>query len=295
MSGAVRAVDRAGGSAESTPVVHVRRNARWRGLGLADIWAYRGLMLTLGLRDIKLRQKQTLLGIGWVVLQPLLSAGVLTVVFGLVVAVPTPGGLPFFVFAYLGQMGWSLFSVSLSRTSGSLRGNVALVMKIYFPRPILPFAGVVAGLVDFSIAFTLAIPMIAAYSTGIHIPVAVLAGISMVLLATGIGFMFSSLSVKYRDVLYGLPFVVQLGMYASPVAYSLALARENLEARSPLYFALYMLNPITSLVESFRWALLGEGLFLPGYLAYAVAVSVLVFVAGFLVFRSQEGRFADVI
>ena len=280
----------------SSTIVHIRRGAHWRALGLADIWAYRGLLLSLGLRDVKLRQKQTLLGIAWVVLQPVLSAGVLTAVFGLVVAVPTPGSIPFFVFAYIGQMGWSLFSLAVARTSGSLVGNTALVMKIYFPRPILPLAGVVAGLVDFGISFVLAVPMIAVYGHGgINFPIAVLAGISLVLLATGVGFLFSSLSVRFRDVLLILPFLVQLGLFASPVAYSLAVARDNLSARSPGYFALYMLNPLASLIEAFRWALLGEGLFVMRSFAVAVVLSWVIFVAGFVAFRSAEGTFADVI
>src|SRR6478609_3133338 len=125
---------------DATSVTHIRSGARWRLLGLGDVWAYRGLLLSLGLRDVKLRYKQTLLGVFWVVLQPLLSAGILTAVFGYIAAVPSPSGVPYFVFAYLGQMAWTLFSLTLSRTSGSMIGSVGLVMKIYFPRPILPLA-----------------------------------------------------------------------------------------------------------------------------------------------------------
>lgn len=279
----------------SSTLVHVRRGARWRALGLGDIWDYRGLLVSLGVRDIKLRQKQTLLGFAWVVLQPVLSAGVLTAVFGLIVDVPTPGNVPFFVFAYMGQMGWSLFSGTLSRTSGSLVGNIALVMKIYFPRPILPFASVIAGLVDFAVSFLLAIPMLVYFGAHLHLALTVLAGACLVLFATGIGFIFSSLSVRFRDVLFALPFLLQLGLYASPVAYGLDVARDNLSGHSPWYFDLYMLNPLASLIEMFRWGLLGYGLILPGYVVYAMAVSVATFVAGFVAFRSAEGRFADVI
>ena len=200
--------------------VHVRPGFRWRSLGMADVWQYRGLLLSLGIRDLKLRYKQTLFGVAWVVLQPLLSAGILTAVFGFIAAVPSPAGVPYFVFAYLGQMPWTLFSMTLARTSGSMVGSMALVMKIYFPRPILPLSTILSVLLDFAISFVLAVPMIWLYGSGtVNVPAVVSSGVALVLCASGIGFAMSALSVRFRDVLLVLPLMVQLGLYASPVAY----------------------------------------------------------------------------
>lgn len=280
----------------ASPVIHIRRGARWRWLGVADVWEYRGLLLNLGLRDVKLRYKQTLLGALWVVLQPLLSAGILTAVFGFIAAVPSPSGVPYFVFAYLGQMAWTLFSLTLSRTSGSMVGSAALVMKIYFPRPILPLATIIAVLLDFAICFALAVPMIVMYGTGtINLPILAASSVVILLCATGIGLVLAAVSVRFRDVLYLLPLIIQLGLYASPVAYGLDVARTSLTRYSPRYFDLYMLNPMASLVEAFRFSLLGRGLFLPAHFAYGAVFSVIIFVAGFAVFRAKEGKFADVI
>lgn len=281
---------------DTIPVVHIRRGARWRALGLGDVWQYRGLLLSLGLRDVKLRYKQTVLGVAWVVLQPLLAAGILTGVFGLIAGVPSPEGIPYFVFAYVGQMAWTLFSLTLTRTSGAMVGNIILVTKIYFPRPILPLATILAVLLDFLIGFALAVPMIMWYGSGtINLPVVAGACLALMLSAAGIGFVLAAISVRFRDVLYLLPLVVQVGLYASPVAYGLTVARDSLSKYNPGYFDLYMLNPLSSPIEAFRWALLGEGLFLPRYFAYSAVCSIVLFIVGFAVFRTSEGKFADVI
>jgi lipopolysaccharide transport system permease protein len=276
--------------------IHIHPGARWRGLGIADVWAYRGLLMSLGLRDLKLRYKQTVLGVLWVILQPILSAGIMTVVFGYVANVPSPEGVPYFVFAYLGQMAWTLFSLTLTRTSGSMLGSMAIVMKIYFPRPILPFATIISVLLDFAIAFTLAVPMIVLYGQGIpNLPVTLLCSVLLVLCATGIGFVLAAVSVKYRDVLFVLPLLIQVGMYASPVAYPLEVAADNLPHYSAGLFELYMLNPLVSLISAFRRSLLGQPLILPHYLYYSALMAFAIFAAGFAIFRSSEGKFADVI
>ncbi len=263
---------------------------------MGDVWEYRNLLLNLGLRDVKLRYKQTLLGVAWVVLQPVLSAGILTAVFGFIAAVPSPSGVPYFVFAYLGQMAWTLFGLTLTRTSGSMVGSAALVMKIYFPRPILPLATIIAVLLDFAICFALAVPMVILYAKGgVNVPVLLASSLVLILCSTGIGFVFAALSVRFRDVLFLLPLIVQLGLYASPVAYGLDVARDALTKHSDRYFDLYMLNPLASVVEAFRWSLLGQGLFLPRHFAYGAVFAVVTFVAGFALFRASERKFADVI
>ena len=267
---------------DATSVTHTRPGARWRSLGLGDVWEYRNLLLNLGLRDVKLRYKQTLLGVAWVVLQPVLSAGILTAVFGFIAAVPSPSGVPYFVFAYLGQVAWTLFSLTLTRTSGSMVGSAALVMKIYFPRPILPLATILAVLLDFAICCALAVPMVILYGkNGVNVPVLAASSLVLIVCATGIGFVFAALSVRFRDVLVPAPIIVQLGLYASPVAYGLDVARASLTRHSARYFDLYMLNPLASVVEAFRWSLLGQGLFLPGYFVYGAVFSAVVFAGGF--------------
>jgi lipopolysaccharide transport system permease protein len=281
---------------DANSLTHIRPGARWRSLGLGDVWEFRNLLLNLGLRDVKLRYKQTLLGVVWVVLQPVLSAGILTAVFGFIAAVPSPSGVPYFVFAYLGQLAWTLFSLTLTRTSGSMVGSAALVMKVYFPRPILPLATILAVLLDFAICFAIAVPMVILYGkNGVNLPVLAVSSIVLILCATGIGFVFAALSVRFRDVLFLLPLIVQLGMYASPVAYGLEVARASLTKHSTWYFDLYMLNPLASVVEAFRWSLLGQGLFLPRAFAYGLTFSSIVFLVGFVVFRTSERKFADVI
>lgn len=279
----------------STAFVHIRPSGRWRWLNIRELWEYRDLLLSLGLRDVMLRYKQTLLGVVWVVLQPIVSAGILTAVFGFVAAAPSPAGVPYFVFAYLGQMAWTLFGLTLARTGGALVGNGAIVLKIYFPRIILPLATLLAVLLDFLIGFSIALPMVFAYTTHISLWAVVISGLGLILAATGLGLIVAAISAKFRDILFLLPLVVQLGLYASPVAYGLDIARDNLAKYSPRYFDLYMLNPLSALIEAFRWGLLGQGLFLPGYFVYGMVASLALFAAGVLVFQSSAGKFADVI
>ena len=263
---------------------------------MSDIWQYRHLLLMFGARDVKLRYRQTLLGVAWVLINPLLSAGILTVVFGYIAGIPSPAGIPYFAFAYLGQLAWLLVSSTAARTSGAMVGNAALVMKIYFPRPILPLSTLLAVLLDFSMAFLLAVPIIWLYGEGMpNILLSAFCGGMLMLLATGLGLTLAAGSVRYRDVLFVLPLVLQVGLYACPVAYGLEVARDNLMRYSPLFFQFYMLNPAASLVEGFRIGLIGKGLLLPGYLAYSTIVSITMFLGGLFVFRSAEGKFADVI
>jgi len=280
----------------SNSIVHIRRGARWQGLGLEDVAEYRGLLVSLGLRDIKLRYRQTLLGVAWVLIQPLLSAGIMTVVFGFIAAVPGPEGVPYFAFAYLGQLAWSLFSLTLARTSGSMVGSAAFITKIYFPRPILPLATLSGVLLDFGMSALLAMPIVVLYGNGnVNLAVAAISALALVLLATGIGFILAALSVWFRDVLFMLPLVIQLAMYASPVAYGVGVAQASLSKYPRGVFVAYMLNPLASPLEAFRWSLLGQGLLLPGYLAYSAVCAAAVFALGFVLFRTAEGRFADVI
>ena len=290
-------VDRVGSmSNRRIPTVVIRPGARWRGLGFGDIWEARQLVWGFGLRDIKLRYKQTFLGVAWVILQPLLGAGLLTAVFGYIAGIPGPAGVPYFAFAFVGQVIWMLFGLTFARASGAMAGNLALVVKTYFPRPILPLSTVLAALLDFAIGFAFVVPIVFSYGHGLNRPdVAIVAGASLLLLGVGCGMVFAAISVRFRDALFVVPLLVQVGLYGSPVAYGLDVARENLSRHSPVYFQMYMLNPLASLIESFRWGLLGWGEFSPGHFAYAVIASIVCFAGGFCFFRTVEGKFADVI
>jgi lipopolysaccharide transport system permease protein len=283
-------------SAESQSTVVIEPGSTWRLLALRDVWEYRYLLLMFGLRDVKLRYKQTFLGVLWVVMQPLLSAGLMTVVFGYIAGMPSAEGVPYFAFAYTGQLAWTLFSLAVARTAGSMVGNIAMVTKIYFPRPILPFASLLAALLDFAIASAIAIPIVVIYGQGWpNLPAVLGASVLLLLGATGIGLLLAAVSVSYRDALYVLPLLLQVGLYACPVAYGLQVVRESLSKFSPAYFEIYMLNPAASLVELFRWGLLGQGLITPRHVTYSAVACSLVFVVGLVVFRRSEGRFADVI
>lgn len=263
---------------------------------MGDVWEHKHLLWMFGLRDIKLRYKQTFLGVAWVVLQPLLSAGLLTVVFGYIANMPSAGGVPYFAFAYIGQLPWTLFSLSASRSASSMVGNIGMVLKIYFPRPLLPFGALLAVILDFGIASVLAVPIVIYYGQGVpNFPVAIGVSLLLMLNAAGVGLVLAALSVRFRDALYVLPLLLQIGLYASPVAYGLEVVQTRLSKHSPLYFELYMLNPAASLVETFRWAVLGHGLLLPRHIAYSAVVSVVMFVVGLAVFRRSERKFADVI
>jgi len=252
-----------------------------------ELYAYRGLVWLLARRDVAVRYRQTLLGIGWAVLQPALATLVFSVVLGAVVGVPT-GDAPYAVFAYLGLWSWTFFAGAVSRASSSLQANAPLIGRVYFPRLLLPAAGVVSTAADLLCALPPLVVLMAvlgappAGSAWLAIPLLVLAA----LLAFGIGCGLSVLSVRYRDVSHALPYLLALGMWASPVVYPLSLVPEPLRG-------LVLLNPMTGVVEGVRAAFLGQPLpivALPGTLLG----TALLLAAGLLAFRARERALADV-
>jgi lipopolysaccharide transport system permease protein len=265
----------------------------WRALRLRDIWEFRDLLWSLGMRDVKLMYKQTLLGVIWVILQPLIGAGIFAFVFGLLAGMQS-GEVPYLVFSFAGMLGWTLFSATLTGASMVMVANSHLVSKIYFPRLILPLASALQPVVNYGVGFILMLVLLVIYriQPGLGFLLMPVAALSLLMLALGIGFWCSSIMVRYRDLRYIIPVGVQFLLYASPVGYSLAALNE----RVPLeYQAIYMLNPLATLIEFFRWTLLGEGTLSLGWLAYSVGVSVAVFIAGAFLFRKSERGFADVI
>lgn len=267
-----------------------------RGLSALDlraVWAYRELLFFLVWRDVKVRYKQTALGVLWILLQPVLSTVVFTVLFGILLNVPSDG-VPYPVFALAGLLPWNYFAGSLTRSSQSLVGSANLITKVYFPRLIIPLSGVASGLVDFGVAFLVLAGLMVGYRIAPTLAVLYLPGFLLLALITALGFglWLSALNVRYRDINYLVPFLVQIWMYVTPVIYGSSLV--------PARFRwLLGLNPMTGVVEGFRWALLGNYLdssSAPGLLfALSIAISLIVLVSGAFFFRSTERTFADII
>ena len=272
------------------PLRRIRATTRRTPLDLAELWRYRDLWLTLALRDVKLRYRQTALGVAWVVLLPLLASGIFTLVFGVVAGLPSDGS-PYFLFVFAGYLGWNAFQNTLQRCGISLIGNTALVTKVYFPRIILPAASVLASLLDFTIGVVMLELVLLARG---ELPgLASLAMIPLLMLmlqlvALGAGFVSAALSVKFRDVQYVVPFLIQLLLYASPVAYGIA-------AVPPAVRRFYLLNPIAPLLDGLRTALLGRGEVHWLAIGGSAVVSVAMFAVGTLFFLYQDRQYADVI
>ncbi len=274
----------------SEPLVRIRPPQRWEALDLRALWRYRDLLGALAIRDIKLRYRQTLLGVLWVVLQPLLAAGIFAFVFGRVAKLDS-GGTPYVLFCYTGLLAWNLFSGTVLKSSASLVANSSLVAKIFFPRLLLPFSAGVSTLLDFAIALIVGFLLMLWWGK-MPGPTLLLAPVwlaLLLLLSTGIGMLCAALAVTYRDIIHILPVGIQMLLYGSPVGYAIAVIPEGLPR------TLYKLNPLAPLIEGFRAALLGGGsVGIPSAL-YAAAVAIIIFLLGLVVFRRMERQFADVI
>jgi lipopolysaccharide transport system permease protein len=273
-----------------TPISVVEPPSRWAALELHELWRYRELLLTLAGRDFKLRYRQTAMGVSWVVLQPLMAAGIMGLLFGRIAKLPSDG-VPAFLTAFAGMLGWNAFSTTLTKSSSCLVGNAHLVSKVYFPRIVLPISTIFAGLIDFAVS----LPVFGILLLLYHYPptiqmLLVPVWLALVLaLATGIGLFTSALTVQYRDVQYIMPVLVQFLLLASPVGYSVS------NIKDPQLRFFYFLNPLAGLLSGFRWSLLGTGTVYWGSVAYAVVVTIVLLIAGAFAFRRMEQRFADVI
>jgi lipopolysaccharide transport system permease protein len=262
-------------------------------INLPDLWQYRELIYFLIWRDIKIRYKQTALGVAWVVLQPVISTAIFTLLFGVLLEAPS-GGVPYPVFALSGLLPWTYFAASLNKTSNSLVLNSNLITKIYFPRIAVPLASTLSGLVDFAIGFLVLLGVMMFYgvlptAAGLLLPLFLLFA---VLTALGFGLWLSALNVRYRDINQLTPFIIQVWMYLTPVVYSVLLIPER-------FRFLLALNPMTAVVEGFRWSLLGpaaaEGLASGWMLAVPLLISLSVLISGAYFFRRTEKTFADII
>jgi lipopolysaccharide transport system permease protein len=259
----------------------------WLDLRLAETWSYRELLYFLVWRDIKVRYKQTVIGVAWVVIQPLLSMGVFTLFFGRLAKLPSDG-LPYPLFYFAALAPWSYFSTALSSATNVVVDNQRIITRVYFPRLILPLSSVVSGLLDFAIAFIVLVVMVVGYglrpgSQVLWLPLLLLLALGT---ALAMGLWLSALNALYRDVRYVVPFLMQFWLLASPVAYPSSLVPVR-------WHWLYGLNPMAGVIEGFRWALTGHGE-QPGSLLMASALAVAALLAGGAIFfQRMEGAIAD--
>jgi lipopolysaccharide transport system permease protein len=256
---------------------------------LGEVWRHRELLQFLVWRDVKVRYKQTVLGAGWAVLQPFLTMIVFTVVFGRLAKVPSDG-LPYPIFAFAGLLPWQMFAFALTESTNSLVASQAVITKVYFPRLIVPLAAIAVAVLDFGIAFTVLVAMMVWYGVGLRPEVAFLPlflGLT-ILTAMAAGLWLSALNARYRDVRYAVPFLTQIWLFLSPIAYPASLVPEK-------FRWLYGLNPLAGPVEGFRWALLGSPAPEPAMMAVSASVVVALLAGGLVYFRKTERTIADVI
>lgn len=274
-------------AASETLVIEPGRADRhyWR-----DIWRYRELFYVLAWRDVSVRYKQTIIGLAWAVIRPVLTMIVFTIVFGKLAKLPTEGSAPYALMVFAGLLPWQFFSTALSESSGSLISDANLISKVYFPRLIVPTAAVVVAFVDFLVTLTLLAATMAWYRfapgwTILTLPLFV----ALAFLASlGPGLWITALNVKYRDFRYVIPFIVQFGLYVSPVGFSSSVVPEE-------WRLVYSLNPMVGVIDGFRWAVLGESrIYVPGFLASCAVIAVFLWL-GIRKFRGMEKSFADLI
>jgi lipopolysaccharide transport system permease protein len=261
----------------------------WASIKLFELWDYRELLFFLTWRDIIIRYKQTVLGAAWAVLQPFLTMIVFTVFFGKVVKVPSDG-LPYPLFYFIALVPWTFFANGLTFSSNSLVSSANLIKKVYFPRLAIPIATILAGLVDFVLAFFVGLGLMLFYGYPLTLNALWLVPFLLLALVTalGVGLWFSALNVQYRDIRYVVPFLIQVWLFATPIAYPSSLLEEP-------WSIIYGINPMAGVVEGFRWALLGSTQPSPLMLALSAVAALIVLVSGLYYFRRMEKTFADVV
>lgn len=270
------------------PILIIRPPRKWVPVDLHELWTYRELITSFTLRDIKLRYKQTGLGIAWAVLQPVLTMLIFTVFFGGLAKIPSDG-VPYPLFVFAALLPWTLFAEGLTRSTTSMVTNANIMTKVYFPRLIMPISSIISPLVDFAISFIILVAMMIYFGFMPTANIFFLPLFLLLALATslGIGLWLSALNVKYRDFQYTVPFLIQIWMFASPVVYASSLVPESLRVW-------YGLNPMAGVIEGFRWALLGAGA--PSAMVLvSLGMVILLLVSGMFYFRRMEQYYADIV
>jgi len=270
------------------PTLVIRPPRKWVPVDLKELCAYRELITSFTLRDVKLRYKQTGLGIAWAVLQPLLTMVIFTVFFGGLAKIPSDG-VPYPLFVLAALLPWTLFAEGLTRSTTSMVTNANIMTKVYFPRLIMPLSSIISPLVDFAVSFIILIAMMVYYGYAPTLNLIFLPLFLLLALATslGVGLWLSALNVKYRDFQYTVPFMIQILMFASPVVYASSLVPESLRVW-------YGINPMTGVIEGFRWVILGTGA--PNAMVLvSVGMVLLILVSGMFYFRRMEQYYADIV
>jgi lipopolysaccharide transport system permease protein len=270
-------------------IVHIKPNSGWTSLKLGELWRYRELLYFLVWRDLKVRYKQTVLGAAWAILQPFLTMVVFSIFFGRLAEVPSDG-LPYPVFAYAALVPWTFFANGLAQATNSVVSNAGMVKKIYFPRLTLPVSTVLAGLVDFALAFVVLIGMMYFYQIVPTRNIIWLPPLLLLALVTSLGasLWFAALNVRFRDVRYIVPFLVQFWLFMTPVAYPSSIVPEQ-------WRLLYSLNPMVGVIEGFRWALLGTDTTPGPIILVSSLVALFLLLGGMIYFRRMESSFADIV
>jgi lipopolysaccharide transport system permease protein len=268
------------------PLTRIEPTKKWVPINLKELWEFRDLLYFFTWRDIKIRYKQTALGFMWAIIQPLMAMVIFTVFFGGLAKIPSDG-IPYPIFAYTALLPWTLFAESITRSTNSMVTNAHIIKKVYFPRVALPISSVLSPLLDFAIAFIILIVLMVYYGIVptlniVWLPAFILLA---VLTALGIGLWTSALNAMYRDFQYVVPFMVQMWMFASPIAYPASLVPSS-------YQLLYGLNPMTGVIEGFRWALLGANA-PSAIILVSTFISIILVISGAFFFRRMQRTFAD--
>jgi lipopolysaccharide transport system permease protein len=276
-------------------VLYLKASSGWAFLNLGELWRYRELIYFFIWRDIKVRYKQTMLGAAWAIIQPFFTMVVFTIFFGRLAKVPSDN-VPYPIFAYTALLPWGMFTKALSDAGRSMISNRAMITKIYFPRLVIPLSSVLSGVVDFAIAFVVLLGMMVYYNTapGSEYQISITSAVWLLPLfillalvtALGVGLWLSALNVIYRDINYIIPFLTQFWLFITPIAYPSSLIPER-------WRLIYALNPMTGVVEGFRWALLGTDTAPGPMLAVSTTIAIIVLITGLFYFRRMERTFAD--
>ena len=272
-----------------SPILNIEPSNSWVSLRLGELWQYRELLYFLVWRDIKVRYKQTALGAAWAIVQPLFTMLVFSLFFGRLAKMPSDG-IPYPLFSLAALVPWTFFANGLNQSSNSLVASANLLKKVYFPRLVIPLATVLAGVVDFALSFAVLLGLMAFYGIAPTINLIWMPLFLLLALVTslGVGLWMSALNVKYRDVRYIVPFIIQVWMFSTPIVYPSSLL-------PPSWRTIYGLNPMVGVVEGFRWALLGTNT-APGIMiAVSATVAVLMLIGGAFYFRHMEKGFADIV
>jgi lipopolysaccharide transport system permease protein len=276
-------------SANDVPVIHIEPSEGWVSLGLRELWEYRELLYFLIWRDVKVRYKQTVLGVAWAIIQPFFTMVVFSVFFGKLAGIPSDD-IPYPIFSYAALVPWTFFAQGLNQSSNSLVGGARLIKKVYFPRLAMPIATVLSGGVDFVLAFIVLLGMMLAFGivptvNALWLPLFLLLAL---VTSLGVGLWLSAMNVQFRDVRYTIPFITQFWMFATPIAYPSTLVPEP-------WRTLYGINPMAGVVEGFRWALLGTNTAPGPTIIFSSLSALALLVSGAFYFRRMEKTFADVV